>query len=145
MSFISDATLVALLLWRNVVKYLKCLWIFCKWDTQTVTTRLLQLLSVSKQTKLAWKWHEGSFRYKIDRFEQRLRPVHTVHFFFWLRLWFLLSQLMDCRELNGSVHTMRLQQHHQLLYSPLKAKTNGSCKSHRVNGPLVVYLRLRFV
>ena len=40
-----------------------------------------------------------------------------VFFFFWLCLRLLLSQQMGCTRLNGSVHTMRMRQHHQLLYS----------------------------
>ena len=50
---------------------------------------------------------------------------HSV-IFFWLRLQFFLLQQMGCTGLNGTVHTMRLQQHYQLLYSPLIAKTNRS-------------------
>ena len=60
----------------------------------------------------------------------------TLCVFIWLRLRFLLSQQMVCTGLNGSVHTMRLEQHHQLLYSPLWTKPNRSHKSHSVNGPL---------
>ena len=54
-----------------------------------------------------------------------IAPSHCA-FFFWLRLRFLLSQQMGCMGLNGSVDTMRLQKHHQLLYSPLQLKSNRS-------------------
>ena len=59
----------------------------------------------------------------------------TLCVFFWLRLRFPLSQQIGCTGLNGSVHSMRFWQPQQLLYSPLWAKTNRSCKSHSVNGP----------
>ena len=65
----------------------------------------------------------------------RIQSPFALRFFFWLRLWFPLSQLMDCTELNRSVHTMRLRQPRQLFYSPLEAKGNRTCKSHSVNGP----------
>ena len=44
---------------------------------------------------------------------------HCVLFFLWLRLWFFLLQKMSCTVLNGSVHIMRMRQHHQLLCSLL--------------------------
>ena len=53
-------------------------------------------------------------------------PVRTVRFL-------LIFATKGCIGLNGGVHTMRLQQPHQLLYSPLHAKTNCSCKSQCCN------------
>ena len=53
-----------------------------------------------------------------------VRPVHTVR----LQCRFFLSKLMSCTIFNGSVHTVRLQQHHQslmALFSPLVANRTG--------------------
>ena len=51
---------------------------------------------------------------------------------------------MGCTGLNGSVYTMRLREHLQLLSSPLLAKTNGSRNQKKppsVNEPLLKRLK----
>ena len=82
---------------------------FCKLHNDPL---LLILLPVPVRCQWNHKW-------KRNAVQPRIRA----------RLRFRLSQQMGCTGFNGSVHTMRLRQHHQLLYSRLLAKINRSRKS----------------
>ena len=90
-------------------------------------------------------WNRFRVGLRSDRCEQSLRArSHGVIFFpDWPR--FFLLQQKGCTGLNGSVHTLPLWQHHQLLCSPLQAKPNrirNQGKNSQCEWAFIVYLTL---